>query len=108
MDRNTARIHTGSLLYCPVCNEKSIIEVSTFVSSNKYNIAPVGCGPIEHCLVMKNGRVMGTLWGENIIYNGNILHCAPRLILTQHIDHPYLISRPRSSGSGIEMVLKQN
>ena len=105
MDGNTARIHTGSLLYCPVCNEKSIIEVSTFVFSNT---APVCGGPIEHCLVMKNGRVMGTLWGESIIYNGNILHCAPRLILTQHIDHPYLISRPRSSGSGIEMVLKQN
>ena len=52
--------------------------------------------------------MMWTLWGVSIIYNGNIVLGAARLILTKHIDHPYLISRTRSSGSRIEMVLKQN
>ena len=37
------------------------------------SIPPVGCRPVEHCLVMENGSMMGTLWGHNIIYDGNIV-----------------------------------
>ena len=74
----------------------------------QYNTVPVGGCPIEHCLVMQNGRVMGTLWGASIIYNSNIVLRGAGRILTKHIDHPYLISRTGSRGSGIEMVLKQN